>query len=183
MKFMLDIRWYKSWWRHQMGMFYALLALCAGNSPVIAQRPVTRSFDVFFDLPLNKRLHKQWWGLWFETPSRPLWRHCNGCIQMQTVNVLQVALNTLDTQIQLLLGIHVKFGQRWHLLVSRLVLLTAMLITAALQCKLVTKNLTSWRSLGATILVVFHRHAISTIVVRSSFFVISKNCKCVYLQT
>ena len=41
-----------------------------------AQRPVTRSFDVFFDLRLNKRLSKQSWGWWFETPSRPLWRHC-----------------------------------------------------------------------------------------------------------
>ena len=52
-----------------------------GNSPVIgefpAQRPVTRSFNIFFDLRLNKRLSKQWWGWWFETPSRPLWRHCN----------------------------------------------------------------------------------------------------------
>ena len=34
-------------------------------------------FDVFFDLRLNKRLSKQWWGWWFETPSRPLWRHCS----------------------------------------------------------------------------------------------------------
>ena len=36
-----------------METFYALLALCAGNSPVTGefptQRPVTRSFDVFFD--------------------------------------------------------------------------------------------------------------------------------------
>ena len=40
------------------------------------QRPVTRSFDVFFDLHL-KRLSKQWWGWWFETPSHPSWRHCN----------------------------------------------------------------------------------------------------------
>ena len=59
----------------------ALLAICAGNSPVTgefpAQRPVTRSFDVFFDLPLNKPLSKQWWGWWFETLSRPLWRHCD----------------------------------------------------------------------------------------------------------
>ena len=43
-----------SWWRHQIEKFSALLALCAGNSPVPgefpAQRPVTRSFDVFFDL-------------------------------------------------------------------------------------------------------------------------------------
>ena len=41
------------------------------------QRPVTWSFDVFFDLRLNKRLSKQWWGWWFETPSCPLWRHSN----------------------------------------------------------------------------------------------------------
>ena len=52
-----------------------------GNSRVTsefpAQRPVTQSFDVFFDLRLNKRLRKQWRSWWFETPSRPLWRHCN----------------------------------------------------------------------------------------------------------
>ena len=52
-----------------------------GNSPVIgefpSQRPVTRSFDVFFDLRLNKRLSKQSWDWWFETPSGSLWRHCN----------------------------------------------------------------------------------------------------------
>ena len=69
------------WWRHQMETFYALLAICAGNSPVtgefLAQRPVTRSFDVFFDLRLNKRLSKQSWGWWFETSPRSLWRHCN----------------------------------------------------------------------------------------------------------
>ena len=47
-----------TWWRHQMETFSALLAICAGNSPVPgefpSQRPVTRSFDVFFDLCLNK---------------------------------------------------------------------------------------------------------------------------------
>ena len=41
------------------------------------QRPVTRSFDVYFDLRPNKRLSKQSWGWWFETLSRPLWRHRN----------------------------------------------------------------------------------------------------------
>ena len=61
-------------------LFSPLLAICAGNSGEFpTQRPVTRSFDVFFDLRLNKRLSKQSWGWWFETPSRPLWRHCNGC--------------------------------------------------------------------------------------------------------
>ena len=70
-----------SWWRHQMETLSALLAICAGNSPVPGefptQRPVTRSFDVFFDLRLNIRLSKQSWGWRFETLSRPLWRHCN----------------------------------------------------------------------------------------------------------
>ena len=41
------------------------------------QRPVTRSFDVFFDLRLNKPLSKQSWGWWFQTLSRSLWRHRN----------------------------------------------------------------------------------------------------------
>ena len=47
------------------------------------QRPVTRSFDVFFDLRLNKRLSKQSWGWWFETQSRPLWRRRNAVQQCQ----------------------------------------------------------------------------------------------------
>ena len=63
----------------------ALLAMCAENSPVTgefpAQRPVTQSYDVFFDLRQNKRLSKQSWGWWFETLSHPLWRHRN---QQQT---------------------------------------------------------------------------------------------------
>ena len=42
------------------------------------QRLVTWSFDVFFDLRLNKRLSKQPGGWWFETPSWLLWRQCNG---------------------------------------------------------------------------------------------------------
>ena len=45
-----------------METFSVLLALYGGNSPVTgevpAQRPVTRIFDVFFDLPLNERLTK-----------------------------------------------------------------------------------------------------------------------------
>ena len=46
-----------------METFSAILAICAGNSPVTgefpAQRSVTRSFDVFFHLRLNKRLSKR----------------------------------------------------------------------------------------------------------------------------
>ena len=69
-----------SWWRHQTEAFSTLLALCEGNIPVTgrlpSQRPVTRSFAVFFDLRLNKRLSKQSRRLWFEAPSRLLWHHC-----------------------------------------------------------------------------------------------------------
>ena len=63
------------------GNIFRILAIWAWNSPVpgefLAQRPVTRSFDVFFDLRLNKRLSKQSSGWWFETLPCPLWRHCN----------------------------------------------------------------------------------------------------------
>ena len=63
------------------GNLFRVTGPCAGNSSVTgefpSQRPVTRSFDVFFDLRLNKRLSKQSWGWWFQTPSRLLWHHCN----------------------------------------------------------------------------------------------------------
>ena len=69
-------------WHHQMETFSVLLALCVGNSPVTSEfpseRPVTQSFDVFFDLCLNKRLSKQSWGWWFQMPSHSLWHHRNG---------------------------------------------------------------------------------------------------------
>ena len=73
--------YWSAWRRHQVETFSALLAICAGNSPVTckfpSQRTVRRSFGVFFDLRVNKWLSKQSWGWWSETPSRSLWRHCN----------------------------------------------------------------------------------------------------------
>ena len=67
--------------RNQMETFSALQVFCVGNSPVSgefpSQRPVTQSFDSFFDLRLKKRLSKQSRRRGFESPSRPLWRHCN----------------------------------------------------------------------------------------------------------
>ena len=67
---------------------FRVTGFCAGNSPVTvgnssvtgefpSHRPVTRSFDVFFYMRLNKRFSKQSRRRWFETPSRSLWRHCN----------------------------------------------------------------------------------------------------------
>ena len=108
----------KPWWRHQMKAFSALLNICAGNSPVpgefLAQRPVTRSFDVFSDLRLNKSMSKQWWGWWFETL---LWRHCNDpiissiylCreINPMNINLHQVGLILLNINLLQMDGI-------WH---------------------------------------------------------------------
>ena len=80
-----DVLWWcirYAWWHHQMETFSASLAICAGNSRLPgefpAQRTVTQSFDVFFDLCLNKWLSKQSWVWWFETLSRPLWCTRNG---------------------------------------------------------------------------------------------------------
>ena len=54
------------------GNIFRVTGHLSGEFP--PQRPVTRSFDVFFDLRLNKRLSKQSWGWWFETLWRSLWR-------------------------------------------------------------------------------------------------------------
>ena len=72
-------------WRNMMtsangNIFRVTSPLCGeftGPGEFPTQRPVTRSFDVFFDLRPNKRLSKQWRGWWFETLSRPFWRHRN----------------------------------------------------------------------------------------------------------
>ena len=89
-----------TWWRHQMETFSTLLAICAGNSPVPgefpAQRPVMRSFDVFFDLRLNKRLSKQSWGWWFETQSRPLWRHRNASFGVSFMSILNKDIHLIN---------------------------------------------------------------------------------------
>ena len=65
-----------AWWRYQMETFSVLLALCEGYSPV--NSPHKRQWRGALMFSLNKRLSKQSWGWWFETPSRSLWRHCNG---------------------------------------------------------------------------------------------------------
>ena len=73
-------------------IFRATGPLCAGNSPVTiefpSQRPLTRSFEVCSVLCQNKRSSKQSRRRWFETPSRPLWRHCN--VEAALINITQV---------------------------------------------------------------------------------------------
>ena len=69
-----------------------------GHGEFPAQRPVTRSCDVFFDLRLNKRLNKQPWGWWFEMPSWSLWRQCNDSITHAcSRHVTDVSLSSITT--------------------------------------------------------------------------------------
>ena len=106
------------------GNIFRVTGPCAGNSPVTgefpAQRPVTQSFDVFFDLRLNKRLSKQSWCKWMETLSRSSWRHCNaaiatpwnklGCVSsiqasgFQTFMLLLFVASSLSMLIMVVLG-------------------------------------------------------------------------------
>ena len=64
-------------WRHFPRYWPFVRGIHRSPGEFPTQKPVTRSFDVYFDLRPNKRLSKQSWGWWFETPSRPSWRHRN----------------------------------------------------------------------------------------------------------
>ena len=48
-----------------------------GHRWIPRTKAMTRSFDIFFDLHMNRQLSKQWKRWWFETLPRSLWRHCN----------------------------------------------------------------------------------------------------------
>ena len=95
---LMRLRWHPDtqWWDGGIALHFQMTSsngnifrvtgpLCGeftGPGEFPTQRPVTRSFDVFFDLRLSKqrlskqRLSKQPWGWWFETPSWSLWRQC-----------------------------------------------------------------------------------------------------------
>ena len=90
--------------------------LCARNSPVPGefptQRPVTRSFDILFDLRLNKRLSKQSWGWWLETLSHPLWGHRNA---MKNIVINPFSLTILYlVKCVMCSCVRVRYRQRQH---------------------------------------------------------------------
>ena len=112
-----------SWWRHQMESFSALLALCEENPPVTgglsSQRPVTGTFDDFFDSHLNKKLSKQSTRRWFDTQLRSSCRHCNVWEQhhlwmLSTLNIsCQLGIiiwNTLRPRVRNILWFEDKLG-------------------------------------------------------------------------
>ena len=140
-----------------METFSALLAICAGNSPVPGdfptQRPVTRSFDVFFDLRLNKRLSTQSWGWWLETLSCSLWRQSNGlrrhgagCRSDVMIVLSRLHLQPLHHTYVLLLAICCRdwevFHYTWELLkwVSWHLIFTNSSYILQLQCSLCEKT-------------------------------------------
>ena len=90
-------------WKH----FPRYWPFVRGNSPVTgefpAQRPVTQSFDVFFDLRLNKRLSKQSRGWWFETPSHPLCCRCSDTKLLQMITCYYTSCLTFCSGIQTVL--------------------------------------------------------------------------------
>ena len=92
-----------TWWRHQMDTFPRFWPFCAGNSPVTGefhtQTPVTRSFDVFYDLHLDKRLNKLTWCWWFGTPSGSFWRHCAGVVASTCPIVIDITLSFTSTPV------------------------------------------------------------------------------------
>ena len=82
------VRTRASWWCHQMEGFSALLAVCAGDSPVTgefpSQGPVARSLDVFIDG--HSYIMYQGQTCWCSAFARSWWRH-----QMEIFSALLAA--------------------------------------------------------------------------------------------
>ena len=127
-----------------------------GNSPVTGEfpshGPVTRSFDVFFDLRLNKRLSKQSRRWWFETPSLTLWRHVN--VVPNSDPVIRAVVGSFGVQrvtlIQFWIGETGQIGEfLWH---TPLYLITipwnylyfALSGSLSLCCQIIHKLVLSW---------------------------------------
>ena len=86
--------------------------LCGEFTP--SQRPEARSFDVFFDMRLNKRLSKQSRRRWFETPSSSLWRHCNDNGNVVLLTASHRSLLCFSTNNIIRVRSHVRFVRNPH---------------------------------------------------------------------
>ena len=124
------------------------VTICAGNSPVIgelpAQRPVTRSFDVFICAWINAWVNKQSRGWWFETPSRPLRRHCN---------VLVVSCDPLTHTLQGLCSLNRRTSYRkisWSLEAARLdiIMIVSLWNLTGMSAALLSRCMLNFRAIG-----------------------------------
>ena len=104
---------YTLFWNGLCGCFWKLLALTPsvlghddvtngnisqiigpfwGEPPVTggfpSQRPMTQSFDVFFDLHLKKWLSEQLRRRWFKTSSHSLWCHINEALRHEPFYII-----------------------------------------------------------------------------------------------
>ena len=102
-----------SWWRHQMEFFFALLAPLCGEFTGHRWIPLTKANDAelgvfwgFFYLRLNKRLSKQSWGWWFQTPSRSLWHDANACLFFSVYQVYTYVINCFASRKLLIYSIN-----------------------------------------------------------------------------
>ena len=101
------------WLRHQMETFSALLALCAGNSPVTGEFPSKRPEKArdaelwCFHLLLNKWVGTQSRRRWFKTPSRSLWRQCNVTLPLYLLSPLPLPFLSLFLYLSLSLSIYI----------------------------------------------------------------------------
>ena len=103
------------------------------NFPHNTQRPVTRSFDVFFDLLPNERLRKQSWGWRFETLSRSLWRHCNVMLWHYMISLILLPQGTHHVTILHDAIVEWKTNSGWH---SEKLQCTNWFCTTNMRCNL-----------------------------------------------
>ena len=144
---------YMSWWRHQMETFSTLLALCVGNSPVTgefpSQRPGTWSFDVFFDLRLNKWLSKPSWGWWFEMPWHSLLWHCNASLSLNKLMIAQTLFHWIyaaDRAYDIIRSTHMKlYNLCWVMWIFEYMLMSKLLYIFVHKCKF--SNAFSWMTI------------------------------------
>ena len=91
------------------------------NSPHKGQR--RRALDFFFDLRLNKPLGKQSRGWWFETQSRSLWRHCNGCWHTEKCCLKCVTMCSFHIifSIECVLALYIVYKLFWNVFIVDLI--------------------------------------------------------------
>ena len=63
-------------WKH-FPRYWPFVSGIHRSTVVTSQRPATRSFEVFFDVLLNRRPSKQSRRWWFVTPSSSMWFQSN----------------------------------------------------------------------------------------------------------
>ena len=69
----------RTWWSHLRQNIFRFTGHLCGEFTGHRWIPHTKASyaELWCFLRLKKLLSKPWWGWWFETPSRPLWRHCD----------------------------------------------------------------------------------------------------------